>query len=272
MSLIVDLISDKFTVEPVSTGILTTTEHDSLRIWGDCNKWWWYSKGIGGGVKEWLDFFKYSEDEKELYLEQYSPIILAHENEYFEYDIFIEVGIGEKGYNQYIESRGISKETAELFNLEIKFDDVYIPIYSSKRVGTIIRYTNRTPKYKKILIDQQPLFWNGHVFDACRPTFIFEGAWSVMKWQQTLGNQYNFVATLCFGLTNSHFEWLNNLDNVIWVLDNDCDNSGNLLSKVINKRNKIKSNNKNHKIVINKTMPDEMGEENIRKLVEYVNV
>lgn len=32
---------------------LTTTEHDSLKIWTDKQQWYWFSKGVGGDIFDW---------------------------------------------------------------------------------------------------------------------------------------------------------------------------------------------------------------------------
>ena len=105
MSTIVDLASEHFQIEKAGATVLTTIEHDSLRIWGDKNRWWWYSRGVGGGVKEWLNYFNYSDDEKLFYLDQVDPLAVTQEDTYFEYDIFVEIGIGQKRYNNYIKNR-----------------------------------------------------------------------------------------------------------------------------------------------------------------------
>lgn len=47
-----DLVSESFTI----TGrgrVLTTTEHDSLKLFTDTNTWYWYSLAIGGDLLDW---------------------------------------------------------------------------------------------------------------------------------------------------------------------------------------------------------------------------
>lgn len=47
-----DLVGKSFTV----TGrgrVLTTTEHDSLKLWPEQGRWWWFSRGEGGDVLDW---------------------------------------------------------------------------------------------------------------------------------------------------------------------------------------------------------------------------
>lgn len=49
---LVDLVSQKFHV----TGrgrVLTTTEHDSLKLWPEQGRWWWFSRNEGGDVLDW---------------------------------------------------------------------------------------------------------------------------------------------------------------------------------------------------------------------------
>lgn len=33
--------------------VLTTVEHDSLKLWPAENRWWWFSRGVGGDVIDW---------------------------------------------------------------------------------------------------------------------------------------------------------------------------------------------------------------------------
>lgn len=47
-----DLVAETFTV----TGrgrVLTTNEHDSLKLFTDTNSWYWYSLGVGGDLLDW---------------------------------------------------------------------------------------------------------------------------------------------------------------------------------------------------------------------------
>lgn len=36
--------------------VLTTAEHDSLRLWIDTNSWFWYSRGVGGDIIDWIEY------------------------------------------------------------------------------------------------------------------------------------------------------------------------------------------------------------------------
>ena len=50
---IAEIIGEQFTI----TGrgrVLTTKEHDSLKIWPDTNSWYWYSRAVGGDVLDWF--------------------------------------------------------------------------------------------------------------------------------------------------------------------------------------------------------------------------
>jgi len=49
---IVSVIGRFFTIKRRGR-LYTTVEHDSLIIWPDTNSWYWYSRGIGGGVRAW---------------------------------------------------------------------------------------------------------------------------------------------------------------------------------------------------------------------------
>lgn len=271
MSILVDLIAQEYQLVKIGTSLLTTEEHDSLRIWTDNNpRWYWYSRGIGGGVKEWLKYNNYSNEEKEFYLSQDEPniIIDGNDDQYIDYDFFIEHGIGNQVYTEYIKSRNINKETCEAFQLETINKNTIIPIFhiNDKRIGSLIRQ-QKSPKYIKYYIEKPLPFWNSQNFNYTLPTLIFEGAWSVMRfWQisKEMNIELNLLAGLSFHIVNEQFEYLNGLDNVIWLLDYDVNHNGELLNKVHQKRNKIKENNKHHRVIINRTMPDEMEDESIK--------
>lgn len=47
-----DLIGESFTITGKGK-VLSTKEHDSLKIWTDTNTWFWFSKGQGGDVLDW---------------------------------------------------------------------------------------------------------------------------------------------------------------------------------------------------------------------------
>ena len=52
-----DLVGEFFAV----TGrgrVLSTTEHDSLKIFTDTNSWYWYSLGVGGDLLDWWQHIK----------------------------------------------------------------------------------------------------------------------------------------------------------------------------------------------------------------------
>lgn len=267
MSTIVDLAQQQFKVVVVSNNILTTTEHDSLRIWSNKNRWWWYSKNVGGGIKEWLDYFNHPPEDYEIYSDELD-LTIKNNDSYFDYDIFIEIGIGRLGYNEYIASRNIAKETAAHFKLEIKNNNIIIPINKdNKRIGSLIRLTSGPVRYQKILQEELPVFWNLPI-DSNKPTFIFEGAWSVMRWWQVLGDSYNYLATLSFAATPHHFEYLNGLNNIIWCLDNDCNRYGELLPRVKQKIYRIYHQNNKHVININKVKPDDMADIDIQNVAK----
>jgi hypothetical protein len=275
MSDLVNLIAEQYQIVRVGNGILSTSQHDSLIIWPEENRWWWYSLHIGGGIGDWLNYNNYSEDEKQFYLENADPILFTNNDQRLDHDDFLKT-VGRQKYTPYINSRNINKETARYFGLEVINDDIIIPIKneSNIRVGSLIRYANRKPKYKKLYIETPCPFWNIHEFNPEHQTIIFEGAWSVMRfWQvsKEVGISYNLFAGLSFGPTNAQFEYLSGLDNVVWMLDYDTDRHGNLLDRVNKKRMKIKANNQAHRVIINKTMPDEMSDESIKACLGYIN-
>lgn len=50
---IADLIAETFTLAGRGR-VLTTAEHDSLKIWTDTNTWYWFSQATGGDVLDWV--------------------------------------------------------------------------------------------------------------------------------------------------------------------------------------------------------------------------
>ena len=270
--MIAELISEQYTLEKLSNNLLTTTEHDSLRIWTNTNSWYWFSRGYGGGIKEWLDYNNYPKDDYEYWLDKETlPLLTSDKDNYLDYDDFVSHCIGNKVYHPYIQKRGISEQTANTFGLEVKGTDIIIPImHYSNRIGSLVRHLNKLPKYHKFLMQEQPVFWNSESFDSRRPTLVFEGAWSVMRWYQTLGDKYNYIANLSFSISDKHFEYLTGLNNVYWFLDYDVDSNGKLLERVQQKGRKIKWNNNRHRVIANKTMPDDMDDEAIIECAERI--
>ncbi|MCB1711831.1 MAG: hypothetical protein KDH96_04960 [Candidatus Riesia sp.] len=264
--MIAELIGEKYTLRKLSNNVLTTEEHGSLKIWTNTNSWYWFARGFGGGIREWLRYANYPEDEWDYWIDKDLLFVPPNEdNNFIDYDDFVTHCIGAYKYTKYIKSRNISEATAKYFGLETKNSDTIIPIikYNNERIGSLIRHKAGTPKYHKFLLEAQPVFWNSNILDINRPTLIFEGAWSVMRFWQVLGDKYNYLATLSFSITDKHFEYLTGLDNVYWFLDYDTDNNNTLLPRVWQKRNKIKVNNGKHRVIINKTMPDEISDEGI---------
>jgi DNA primase len=47
-----DLVGETFSISGKGR-ILTTVEHDSLKLWVNDNRWWWFSRSVGGDVLDW---------------------------------------------------------------------------------------------------------------------------------------------------------------------------------------------------------------------------
>lgn len=47
-----DLVAKTYTVEGRGR-VLTTKEHDSLKLWPATGRWWWFSRNLGGDVIDW---------------------------------------------------------------------------------------------------------------------------------------------------------------------------------------------------------------------------
>lgn len=52
-----DLVAEMFTLAGRGR-VLTTVEHDSLKVWLDTQSWYWFSRGVGGDVFDWYQLMR----------------------------------------------------------------------------------------------------------------------------------------------------------------------------------------------------------------------
>lgn len=272
---IVDLIGQSYTIVDHSSNTKSTLEHDSLVIWPESNSYHWFSRGIGGGPYHWLKYeIGMPEKEIEDYLEESSIFTVYQQEQTFAKSF----PLGHKRYHKYIASRNITEQTATFFGLEVWNENILIPLYNLKnqRCGSMIRdiHTNAQHlKYRKIISSEPTNLWPYEFlkkrFDV--PVFIFEGAWSVMRWYQVVGESIVPLALLGTNANNDTMELLNNVDNVTFIIDNDIkSNAGdNVYNKIIKNPNfKYTSG---WQFIRPEIYPDEMSDKQIRWLLRFIN-
>ncbi len=276
---IVSLIGQDLTLIRQSSNLYTTQEHDSLKIWVATNSWYHFSRQIGGGPKEWLKYYRSFDDYEAVeYIEanQFSDgnVTALFRNLWNNADI--DSGIetrqlhGLKEYHPYIASRNVSETTAKRYNLEIINNSIALPMYNFKgeRIGVVLRSTetdDKKQKYRKLFKEKAPLLWPITDWMGIRPgskVFIFEGAWSAMRfWQVIQDPAYTFLCLFGVATNSELLSYLNGLQNVTFVLDND-DTGRDMGSRLMYLNN-------SWKLKLPKTYPDEMTDDQIRKFINH---
>jgi hypothetical protein len=270
---VLDVIGKDFKLKKISNGLYTTVEHDSLRIWPNTNSWYWFKNNAGGDAVYWLKYYKHLSqaeiiDTYEIYETKQDPfkILLLDQYNIIE-DIDISLLYGKKVYSDYIKNRGISYETFQKYDLEM-INNYYalIPIKdrNGKRIGALHRKLDDKisgARYKKYVNNR-----NLHIFNYEKLKnktkydiiLLMEGAWSVMRFDQVLGEKVTCVATLSNHIDDRIFETLNGLDNVFIILDND-EAGKSLIKKYPDK-----------KFILPSIYPDELNDEQIVTVYERI--
>ena len=263
---ILELVSEDFTIIQVSNNIYTTKEHDSLRIWVSTNSFYWYSQNFGGGPRVWLQRVRQYGDEQieELLQEEVQPIKLKRKfAQLFETRQFY----GITKYVPYFKERGITPETMCKYHLEydVANNRIIIPIINrfNKRIGAIIRniHSEKTNRYKIYVNGPKPAIWpeqNINEVNASSKIILFEGAWSVMRWQQVI-QEPNVFFFCVLGAYPSKLiaEYFNGIQINV-VLDND--------QAGIKLKDHLSLIKKDCKFYLPKKYPDEMPGSEIKKL------
>lgn len=276
---IVSLIGQDLTLIRQSNNLYTTQEHDSIKIWVSTNTWYHFSRQIGGGPKEWLKYWRSFDD--------YEAIEYIDSNQFNDGNVValfrnlwnnattdsgIEVRqlYGIKEYHPYIASRNVSETTAKRYNLEIINNSIALPMYNFKgeRIGVVLRSVetnDKKQKYRKIFKEKAPLLWPISDWIGTTPddkVFIFEGAWSTMRFWQTIQEpSYKFLCLFGVATNSELLSYLNGLQNVTFVLDND--ETGKEMGS------RLHYLNSNWKLKLPSVYPDEMTDEQIRKFIKY---
>lgn len=268
---ILELVQADFSVVQISNNIYTTREHDSLRIFVNTNSFFWYSQRFGGGPKEWLQKVRqYDSEQIEEMLqdEVHSIKKLTHQRRTYETRQFY----GITKYVSYFKERGILPETMVKYHLEYDpvANRIIIPIINrfNKRIGAIIRsiHSEKNNRYKVITNDFKPAIWPEQNINLLTPRskiVLFEGCWSVMRWNQIIQEPNVFFFCILGAYPSKLLaEYFNGISlNVI--LDND--ETG---IKLKDSFLKIK---KDCKFYLPSKYPDEMSGMEIKKLWKIMN-
>ena len=221
----------------------TGSDFDSVVIWEETNSYYRFSTRKSGGPREFLKYIVGLEDDEireilgneEYESDSLLSFMLRENNRKKKNDTGYSTQdvVGTKGYNEYIASRNVSRETAEKYNFEIKDGNVYIPLYDidGRRTGSIIRNTHTTRKdqrYTTHMIGnyEKPHMWPySHLHQADTDTIIIlvEGAWSVARISQVIGDKaINTLpmATLGTRLTEEMYKYLYEYP-IIAIIDDD---------------------------------------------------
>jgi hypothetical protein len=269
---IVTLVNNSgYSVVKKGSTTMTTVEHDSLIIWPERNHFSWYSRGLYGGPLEWLRYVENVSDEA---LPDYVKDINITDLriKLIEQEFVDEFPKGHVAYAPYFQERNISEETARLFMLEKYNDDVIIPMYNNKgvRCGSLIRRhdTNIShEKYRKPLSEPSCNLWPYWMLKYMhdKPVFVFEGAWSAMRWYQVAEGK---IATLAFiGINANHetLELLNGVKNVTFVLDRDPESeAGNLVMTKLKSTPGYMGKHLGWKFLMPHKYPDEMTDDEVK--------
>lgn len=265
--LITDVISEDYTIVRVSAYVYTTREHDSLRIWPNTNSFYWFSKNFGGSVKEWLSKVRlYSDEYIETLLEESEPdarLFFKKKNpvQHFETRQFY----GIQKYIDYFRRRGLTIETVKKFSLEYDpIGRVIIPITNreNKRIGAIIRNIRaaKSNRYNIYANGVKPAIWPEsqiNFVNADSKIFLFEGCWSVMRWQQVIQEENVFFFAILGAYPSKLIaEYFNGL-TVNVILDNDTTGK--------NLQNGLEKMPLKAIFFLPNIYPDEMSDEQIRE-------
>lgn len=240
---IVSIARQYFNLEDKGNGVFQivnpTGEFDSVVLWEHTNSYRRFSISKSGGIKEFLryvvgmpesqileDYGDIAEDNLTKALRSYTKI--KSDTGYSLQDI-----IYTEGYNQYIESRMISKDTASYFGLEVNGQDAIIPLYDNtfQRVGSLYRHSSpqvKGDRYRTQLASnyEKPCVWPFTELKNLKGNSVVvlvEGAWSVMRIHQVIKPHLPNIlplATLGTNITEELKEYLYDFP-IICILDDD---------------------------------------------------
>ena len=240
---IVDIAKQYFNLDSKGNGVYQiinpTGEFDSVVLWEATNSYRRFSIQKSGGPREFLKYvvgLSDAEIEEQYGLIGEDSLIRTlrkrkhHEKNDTGYSL--QDIIFTPGYNQYIESRMVSKETAEYYHLEINDNDVAIPLYNTtQRIGSLYRNSHpdlKGDRYRTLLAgnNEKPCVWSFQELKKRKADTIIilvEGAWSVMRIHQVIKPYLPNIlplATLGTNITDELRDYIYEFP-IIAILDND---------------------------------------------------
>lgn len=269
---IVQLIGQTFTIVGHSDNTKSTLEHDSLIIWPDTNTYFWYTKQAGGGPYQWLKYVLHVPfADMEGFVSELATFIPKVADSEFA----VRYPIGRVVYNEYMKSRNITEATALRFKLEQWGTNTIIPMYNKRgyRAGSLVRRPDTNLqylKYRKYQSEQLGNLWPYHeykyVFD--KPVFVFEGAWSAMRWWQVSGGKIAALALIGTNANTDTLTLLDEIENVRFVLDNDPESKAGegVYERVV--KNRLYDKHLGWKFIMPEEYPDEMSDRTITRLLK----
>lgn len=240
---IVSIAKQYFKLEDKGNGVYQivnpTGEFDSVVLWEHTNSYRRFSISKSGGIREFLryivgmpesqileDYGDIEEDNLTKALRSYTKV--KTDTGYSLQDI-----VYTPGYNQYIESRMISKETAAYYGLEVNGQDAIIPLHDNtfQRIGSLYRHSSpqvKGDRYRTQLTGnkEKPCVWPFTELKKLKGNSIVvlvEGAWSVMRLHQVIKPRYPNIVPLATLGTNIAQELKDYIYDfpMICILDDD---------------------------------------------------
>lgn len=241
---IIEIAQEYYTIRPKGHGVydihMPSGELDSIVLWEETNSYFRYSTRKGGGPREFLQYvvgLSLEEISEKLGEErEVNPLlkVLNHKkNLRNDTGLAIQELVGEEGYNNYIKSRNISRETSDKFHLEVSGKDVIIPLddIRGRRIGSLIRYNNPAHKgdrYRTFMAGtyEKPFCWpmnNIRNLQSDSIIILVEGAWSAMRLDQVIKPLFPRIvplATLGTNLTEELRDYIYDFP-IVAILDKD---------------------------------------------------
>lgn len=246
---IIELVSQYFTITHKNGNnyqiVSQDGKYDSIVIFGDTNSWFRFSNRQGGGPKEFLKYIVGLDDEEidldygDIVYNLFIPEVNKYQTEFSYKDV-----VGTPGYNSYIQSRNVSRETAEKFGLELSIEGhVYIPLYEDGlRTGSLVRRNDTNEKHLK---------YRFHMINGYkRPEFVYqdqlrklkrnshiiigEGIWYIMLFNQWCQHLEHMIPLSTIG-TNPTDLLFNSIYEFPITFIKDDDEGGEHVDKIVNK-------------------------------------
>lgn len=210
---------------------------DSVVLWESTNSYCRFSTMKTGGPREFLKYIVgLSDDEIGEEVEnddELLKLLKHHDKQKNDTGYSLLDIVYQQGYNEYIASRGINKDTAVRYNLEVMGNDVIIPLYdrSCDRIGSLVRNSNpevKGDRYRTLLVGnkEKPCIWPfPDLIKSNQDSIIVlvEGAWSAMRIHQIIKPKMPQLIPLATMGTNLTEELRDITIDVpiICILDND---------------------------------------------------